>query len=59
MITTAEAAAILGVTQQTVREWIRSGRIVGRRVGSRFQVDEQSLVGVVTEYGGSEDAADD
>lgn len=34
-----EAAALFGVTGQTVRNWIRSGQIRGERVGRLWLVD--------------------
>jgi excisionase family DNA binding protein len=31
----AEAARILGISEQTLRNWVRSGRLVPRRLGER------------------------
>lgn len=43
-IRTARAAKMLGVSQQTIVRWWKSGHITGRRVGERIvQISVQSL----------------
>lgn len=34
-ISTKEAALLVGVTSQTVRDWVRAGEVKGKRVGER------------------------
>lgn len=48
-LTTGEVAKELEVTRQTVSDWIKSGRIPARRVGSRYRVERRDLKSVVTE----------
>lgn len=42
-ITTREAAMITGTTERWVRGLVQTGRITGRKVGSSWLIDEQSL----------------
>lgn len=43
MLTVAEAADRLGRNPETVRRWIRSGRLPARRVGARHAIDVRDL----------------
>jgi excisionase family DNA binding protein len=43
MLTVAEAADRLGRNPETVRRWIRSGRLPSRRVGARHAIDDRDL----------------
>jgi excisionase family DNA binding protein len=43
MLTVAEAADRLGRNPETVRRWIRSGRLPARRVGTRHAIDAHDL----------------
>jgi excisionase family DNA binding protein len=43
MLTVAEAADRLGRNPETVRRWIRSGRLPARRVGTRHVIDDGDL----------------
>jgi excisionase family DNA binding protein len=43
MITVPEAARKLGRDPETVRRWIRSGRLPARRVGTQHVIDESDL----------------
>jgi excisionase family DNA binding protein len=43
MLTVAEAADRLGRNPETVRRWIRSGRLPARRVGARHAIDDRDL----------------
>lgn len=44
MITVAEAAARVGRDPETVRRWIRSGRLRATKVGTHHLIDEADLV---------------
>lgn len=41
--TTQEIAKKLGITIQTVRDYIKKGKLKGQRVGKSFLVSDQSL----------------
>jgi excisionase family DNA binding protein len=43
MLTVAEAAERLGRNPETVRRWIRSGRLRSDRVGSRHLIEARDL----------------
>ena len=43
MLTVPEVAAKLGRDPETVRRWIRSGRLRARKVGTQHVVDEEDL----------------
>jgi excisionase family DNA binding protein len=43
MLTVAEAADRVGKDPETVRRWIRSGRLRARRVGRRHAISDQDL----------------
>lgn len=48
-VTAASVAAELGVSAETVRRWIRQGRIAAFRVGPRrLRIDPASIAGMVT-----------
>lgn len=40
------AAARLDVTGQTVRNWVKAGRLDGQKVGDRWLVEEASIAAV-------------
>lgn len=42
-LTPREAATLLGRSERTVRQWLQSGRLAGRRVGSRWLVPRHAL----------------
>ena len=42
-ITVTKAAALLGVTQQTVRRKIESGELRGRKLFGRYRVDAKQV----------------
>ena len=46
LLTTTEAGDLLGVSGQTIKNWVRQGRLRGYRVGSRIMVPTD----VVAEY---------
>ena len=43
MITVPEAARLTGRNPETIRRWIRSGRLRSERVGTQHLVDEAAL----------------
>jgi excisionase family DNA binding protein len=43
MITVPQAARKLGKDPETVRRWIRSGRLPARRIGTQHVIDEADL----------------
>jgi len=43
MITVPEAARRVGRDPETVRRWIRSGRLASQKVGTQYLVDEADL----------------
>jgi excisionase family DNA binding protein len=44
MITVPEAAERVGRDPETVRRWIRSGRLRARKIGTQHVIDEQDLI---------------
>jgi excisionase family DNA binding protein len=49
MLTVPEAARRVGRTPETVRRWIRSGRLRARKVGTQHVVEENDLEAVAGE----------
>jgi excisionase family DNA binding protein len=43
MLSVAQAADRLGRNPETVRRWIRSGRLPARRVGTRHAIDDRDV----------------
>lgn len=43
MLTVPEAAARLGRDPETIRRWIRSGKLRARKVGTQHVIDEHDL----------------
>jgi excisionase family DNA binding protein len=43
MLTVAQAADRVGRNPETIRRWIRSGRLPARRVGRRHAIEERDL----------------
>jgi excisionase family DNA binding protein len=43
MFTVAQAADRIGRSPETVRRWIRSGRLTARRVGTRHAIEPREL----------------
>src|SRR5919198_5822803 len=42
-MTTGEAAGLIGVSLQTIKNWVRQGRLAGARVGGRTLVTRASV----------------
>ena len=53
MLTVLDAARRVGCNPETVRRWIRSGRLRSRRVGTRHLIDPADLVALVPVSGPS------
>lgn len=49
MLTVPQAAQRAGRTAETVRRWIRSGRLRARKVGTQHVIDEEDLERLVEE----------
>jgi len=47
MLTVPEAARRAGCNAETVRRWIRSGRLRSRRVGTQHLIDESEFLALV------------
>ncbi len=45
--TTAQAAELVGLSQRTIQWWVESGKILAVSVGKKYQVDLQSLRGLL------------
>ncbi len=53
-MTVAEAAAAAGVSERTMRRWIRDGRLAGcYKVGGRVRIPERAVRDAAEPYGGS------
>jgi len=53
----AATARILGVTERTVRRWLREGRLAAVKVGGRVRISDAAIREAVAPYGsGSADA---
>jgi excisionase family DNA binding protein len=50
MLTVPEAARRIGKNPETIRRWIRSGRLRARKVGTQHVIEEQDLAEAVGEY---------
>ena len=46
MLTVPQVASQLGRDPETVRRWIRSGRLRARKVGTQHVIDEEDLKGL-------------
>ena len=49
MITVPQAAARVGRDPETIRRWIRSGRLRARKVGTQHVIDERDLEALLEE----------
>ncbi len=44
ILTVRQAAEVLQASEETVRDWLRRGRIPGRRVGRSWRISEDALL---------------
>jgi excisionase family DNA binding protein len=58
VLTSTEAGDILGVSGQTIKNWVRQGRLTGYRVGSRIMVPKDAVADFVRRARGSLDLED-
>lgn len=56
-MTTGQAAGLIGVSLQTIKNWVRQGRLVGTRVGGRTLVTRTSVQAFFDSLGSTTDAA--
>jgi excisionase family DNA binding protein len=54
MLTVPEAAKRVGRNPETVRRWIRSGRLRAQKVGTQHVIEEQDLVAAARATGSAE-----
>jgi excisionase family DNA binding protein len=47
ILNTDQAAELLGVSKRTVWDWLRAGRIPGRRVGKYWLMSEEALIAFI------------
>jgi excisionase family DNA binding protein len=57
MLTVPQAARRTGRNPETIRRWIRSGRLAATRVGTQFLVDENVLAAVAVGTVGAREAS--
>ena len=43
LLTTSQAGELVGVTGQTIKNWVRAGRLAGYRVGGRIMISRQAM----------------
>jgi excisionase family DNA binding protein len=43
MFTVSEAARLIGKNPETIRRWIRSGRLKAQQIGTRHMIEERDL----------------
>ena len=53
----SDTARALGVSERTVRRWLREGRLAGYRIGLRIRIPEQSIRDAVAPYGAGQRSA--
>ncbi len=51
MLTVSEAASRTGRNPETIRRWIRSGRLAARNIGSQHVIDEAELEAAIAGSG--------
>lgn len=55
VVTSTQAGDILGVTGQTIKNWVRDGKLTGYRIGGRIMIPRQSLAAYAALAGASLD----
>ncbi|MDW7729699.1 MAG: helix-turn-helix domain-containing protein [Bacillota bacterium] len=53
-LTVEEAAAILKVRENTVRDWLKSGKLKGFKVGRVWRLTEEAIAEFVESEGGKD-----
>ncbi len=48
-----QAAALLGITERVCREWLKAGKIPGRKVGKLWLVSEDALLSSLAPMNGA------
>jgi len=46
MLTVPQVARRLGRSPETVRRWIRSGRLPAKKIGTQHMIEEDDIVGI-------------
>lgn len=57
MLTVPEAARRVGRDPETIRRWIRSGRLTARKIGTQHIIEEADLLDVIGDEQGALPAA--
>lgn len=47
VLTPDEAAALLKVTERTLLQWLRDGKLPARKIGRRWYISEEALVAFI------------
>ena len=42
-ISVGKASQLIGISEQSIRLWLKSGKIKGRRVGKNYRIDMDSI----------------
>ena len=58
-MTTGEAARLIGVSPQTIKNWVAQGRLTGSRVGGRMLVTRRSVQGFFDSLGTAPESPQD
>lgn len=58
LLTTSQAGDLLGVTGQTIKNWVRQGRLPAYRVATRIMVSKDAVSDYVRRAGSSLDMED-
>ena len=55
LLTSTQTGELLGVTGQTIKNWVREGQLTGYRIGGRIMIPRASLEAYVARAGASLD----
>ena len=42
-VSVGKASQLIGISEQSIRLWLKSGKIKGRRVGKNYRIDMESI----------------
>ena len=42
-VSVGKASQLIGISEQSIRLWLKSGKIKGRRVGKTYRIDMDSI----------------